>query len=679
MAHSDKNPRNPTSALFKRLTRLLSGPIVNYRTQVARQDRRNNLDKYRYRFRSMSGQEFRRSDNNYSQNYNMMTSAAFRNQNRAERYIDFEQMEYMPEIASALDIYADEMTTSNEYDRLLNIDCMNHEIKTILESLFYDALNIEFNCFGWARSMCKYGDFFLYLDIDEKLGITSVIGMPNNEVERLEGQDTSNPNYVQYQWNGAGMTFENWQVAHFRILGNDRYSPYGTSCLDPARRIWRQLVLLEDAMIAYRVVRAPERRIFQIDVGNIPPQDVPAYMEKVKTEMKRNQLVDATTGRVDLRYNPLSLEEDYFIPMRGGVGSDIKTLVGAASLNDIDDVKYLRDKLFSAIKIPQAYLTNLEGANEDKGTLAQKDIRFARTILRLQRSIISELEKMAIVHLYTLGYRGQDLLSFKITLNNPSRLAELQQLEYMRTKFETAAAVPEGTYSKRWIAHNILGLSDSEFLRNQRETYYDRKYQQSIESMAEEGALDAAGGGLGDLGDGGLGDLGGDDLDALGGDDLDALGGDDLGDLGGDEETLLTTPPGRREDRRTKHQGGPHIPDGPDGRTRRGTGGRRRKIRKQAMPVETNTWRSLAGSGIGNPGTRSGKTDVRFGMEERRLPTYNKDEVNLFENTNKVRRLVEQMELKETNKDEVNLSENTSKVRRLIEQSKLREANKDET
>ena len=267
--------------------------------------------------------------------------------------------------------------------------------------------------------------------------------MPNNEVERLEGQDESNPNYVQYQWNGAGMTFENWQVAHFRILGNDRYSPYGTSVLDPARRIWRQLVLLEDAMIAYRVVRAPERRIFQIDVGNIPPQDVPQYMEKVKTEMKRNQLIDATTGRVDLRYNPLSLEEDYFIPMRGGVGSDIKTLTGAASLNDIDDVKYLRDKLFSAIKIPQAYLTNLEGAAEDKTTLAQKDIRFARTITRLQRSIVAELEKMAIVHLYTLGYRGQDLLSFKITLNNPSRLAELQQLEYLKTKFYTAAGVPE--------------------------------------------------------------------------------------------------------------------------------------------------------------------------------------------------------------------------------------------
>ena len=640
----DDNTRNPASPLFKRLTRLLSGPVVNYRTQVARQDRRNNLDKYRFRFRSMSGQEFKRSDSQYSQNYNMMTSAAFRNQGRAERYVDFEQMEYMPEIASALDIYADEMTTSNEFDRLLNIDCLNHEIKTILESLFYDALNIEFNCFGWARSMCKYGDFFLYLDIDEKLGITSVIGMPNNEVERLEGQDQSNPNYVQYQWNGAGMTFENWQVAHFRILGNDKYSPYGTSCLDPARRIWRQLVLLEDAMIAYRVVRAPERRMFKIDVGNIPPQDVAQYMEKVKTEMKRNSLVDANTGRVDLRYNPLSLEEDYFIPMRGGVGSDIQSLPGAASLNDIEDVKYLRDKLFAAIKIPQAYLTNLEGGNEDKSTLAQKDIRFARTIHRLQRSIVAELEKMAIVHLYTLGYRGQDLLSFKITLNNPSRLAELQQLEYMKTKFDTATGVPEGVYSKRWVARNILGMTDTEFLRNQRETYYDRKYQQSLEALAEQDAMaDAGGEGLGDLG----GDMGG--LDDLGGEEL---GGAELGGEEPAEETPLLATPGRREDNPTRHQGAPHIKKKVDNRVgsaeKHSSGPFRRELRRAVKgPEAGSTSRTL------HPGkTTLAALRSNIGLEEENRPTYTNDETTLFENTTKVTRLVEAMERSEAKKNE---------------------------
>jgi hypothetical protein len=267
-------------------------------------------------------------------------------------------------------------------------------------------------------------------------------------------------------------------------------------------------------------------------------------MEKVKTEMKRNQLVDADTGRVDLRYNPLSLEEDYFIPMRGGVGSDIKSLPGAASLNDIDDVKYMRDKLFAAIKVPQAYLTNLEGADEDKTTLAQKDIRFARTIQRLQRAVVAELDKIAVVHLYTLGFRGEDLINFDLELNNPSRLAELQQLEYMRTKFDVANAVPEGTYSKRWVGHNILGLSDDEFLRNQRESFYDRKYQQALEAVTEQGAEEALGGELGgDLGDDLGGDLGGEDL---GGEDL---GGEDLGaPEGGGEESPLLAAPGRRDD-----------------------------------------------------------------------------------------------------------------------------------
>ena len=166
--------------------------------------------------------------------------------------------------------------------------------------------------------MCKYGDFFLYLDIDDKEGIKYVVGLPSNEVERLEGEDKTNPKYVQFQWNQAGMTFENWQVAHFRILGNDKYVPYGTSVLESARRIWRQLTLLEDAMMAYRIVRSPERRVFYVDVGSIAPQDVEQYMQKVITQMKRNQIVNAETGRVDLRYNPMSTEEDYFIPSKRG-------------------------------------------------------------------------------------------------------------------------------------------------------------------------------------------------------------------------------------------------------------------------------------------------------------------------------------------------------------------------
>ena len=410
-----KNPYNEQSNLFKALTRLFSGPIINRRTQTGRQLRRRHLDVYSKWFKSASGQQFKKTEYNPM---NVLAANMISNRNRSERYVDFDQMEYMPELASALDIYADEMTTHSNLQPMLSIKCPNEEIKSILHSLYHNVLNIDYNLFGWCRTMCKYGDLFLYLDIDEKMGIRNAIGLPPQEIERLEGEDKTNPNYVQYQWNTAAMTLENWQLAHFRVLGNDKHMPYGTSVLEAARRIWRQLTLLEDAMMAYRIVRSPERRVFYVDVGNIAPTDVEQYMQKVMTQMKRHQVVDPTTGKVDLRYNPLSIEEDYFIPVRGQNNTKIENLSGGQFTGQVEDVKYLRDKLFAAIKIPQSYLTMGEGATEDKTTLAQKDIRFARTIQRLQRVVVSELEKVGIIHLYTLGFRGDDLLGFKLGLNN---------------------------------------------------------------------------------------------------------------------------------------------------------------------------------------------------------------------------------------------------------------------
>ena len=645
------NPRNPTSPLFKRLTRLLSGPLINYRAQFTREERRSALDKYQYQFNSLGGHQFKRSADNLSRNYNMMTSAAMRNQNRNERYIDFDQMEYMPELASALDIYADDMTTSNEFNKLLKVDCKNEEIKSIIESLFYDALNVEFNAFGWARTMCKFGDFFLYLDVDEVLGVKGVIGLPSGEVERLEGQDPTNPNYVQYQWNSANMTFENWQIAHFRVLGNDKHAPYGTSVLDPARRIWRQLVLIEDAMLAYRVVRAPERRVFKIDVGNIPPQDVEQYMEKVKTAMKRNSLVDASTGRVDLRYNPLSVEEDYFIPQRGGTGSDIITLAGASSLNDIDDVKYIRDKLFSAIKIPHSYLTMVEGASEDKTTLAQKDIRFARTIQRLQRALVSEFEKIAVVHLYTLGFRGQDLISFKLSLNNPSRLAELQEIEHIRTKFDLANNVVEGMFSKHWIAENILQLTDEEFVRNQREAFYDRKYQASLDAITEIAAQQLAAGAPGAMpSEEGMPPEGMPEGELEG--EAPAAGelSPEPGEEGAPEEesTLLASPARREDDFGWKNtgyltpgaKGKVYHPKKQDTRLTNKAGPTTRKLR----PSHGLSHRDIF------PGNQLLNVNALY---EELEPIYgNEEETKLFESTRDIKKLILELEAKESEKEE---------------------------
>jgi hypothetical protein len=553
MADQRKNPRNPRSELFKSLTRIFSGPLINRRTQTGRRLRRYQLDKHAAQFRSASGQAFKTSRSHTAHNLQL---GVMNQHNRNERYVDFDQMEYTPEIASAIDIYADEMTTHSSLQPMLNIKCSNEEIKAVLDSLYHSILNIDHNLFGWCRTMCKYGDFFLYLDVDEQYGIKSGVGLPSHEVERLEGEDETNPNYIQFQWNSGGLTFENWQIGHFRILGNDKYAPYGTSVLEPARRIWRQLVLLEDAMMAYRIVRAPERRVFKVDVGQIPPNEVEQYMQKVISSMKRNNVIDQNTGRVDLRYNPLSVEEDYFIPVRGDSATEVTSLPGGSYTGDIDDVKYLRDKLFSALKIPASYLTNGEGADEDKTTLAQKDIRFARTVQRLQRAVVSELEKIGIIHLHTIGYKGDDLLGFELALNNPSKISELQELEHWDKKFSVAGAATEGFFSRRWVAEHLFNMSHDQFLRNQRELFYDRKFDASLAAVAEAMQEEAAGlgGGLG--GEEDLGDLGGDLGDELGGDELggDELGGDELGgdELGGDDDVLLATPgeggPGRRED-----------------------------------------------------------------------------------------------------------------------------------
>ena len=655
-----KNVRNPDSGLFKQLTKLLSGPLVKYRRQDARQLKKRQLDKYKSRFRSASGQEFKMSA--YEDVYSSLRSDYYQNQNRMDRYADFDQMEYTPEISSALDIYADEMTTFSVYRPIVDIICTNQEIKSVIETLLYNVLNIQFNLYGWCRSMCKYGDFFLYLDIEQDEGIKNTIGLPSNEIERLEGEDKHNPNYIQYQWNTAGLTLENWQMGHFRILGNDKFAPYGTSVLDGARRIWRQLTLLEDAVMAYRIVRSPDRRVFYIDVGGIPPEDVEQYMQRVMTQMKRNQIVNADTGQVDLRYNPFSVEEDYYIPVRGGTsGTKIDTVKSGQYTGDIDDVKYLRDKLFSALKIPMSYLSRGDGNDEDKSTLAQKDIRFARTIQRLQRSVVSELEKITIIHLFTLGYRGNDLLSFKLALNNPSRLAELQELEHWKSRFDAADAATNSNYfSRRWVSKNILNIHEEEFQRMQSEMFYDRKHAFLLEQVGE--ALAGEGGGVAGLGPDTAADT----------------------DLGADTPTtpeepaaepapedtgpLLATPGGPTPD-----AGGAETPPPPPGKkddkrdslgnklttTARSKDKYYRKVQSDRRQGASQAFLSQGGQRYIGTSTKSifpGKDDVSsiYRMSEQQVPNYyDEQEQELLRERKEVKDLIDSLNKLESTKDEV--------------------------
>jgi len=637
MATNTRNPYNNENELFKRLTRLFSGPIINLKAQTYHDLKRKQLDKYK--FKSASGKSFKRAEYNPFESIQL---AQLSNQNRTSRYIDYDQMEYEPIIASALNLYMDSITFSTDMNEMLRIQCSNAQIKSALHTLFYDILNIELNGSGWVRSTIKYGDFFLYLDIDEKTGIRNAIALPAHEIERLEGEDPTNPNYVQYQWNSGGLTFESWQMAHFRLLGNDKMAPYGTSILEPARRIWRQLNLLEDYMLSYRIVRSSGRRVIYLDVGHIAPEDVEQYVLNVQNVMKKNQVLDQTSGRFDLRYNAhYAVENDFYVPIHGDSKTRIDELNGSSYNGGIDDVKYLKDKLFAALQVPQSYLFRGEGGDEDKTTLATKDVRFAQTVLRLQKNFLSELYLIAIAHLYVLGFRDKDLIDFKLSFNNPSRIAELQELEYMKTKFDVGASATENMFSRRYVAKNIFALSEEEFERNQRERYYDAVQDAAIAAISEGEEGGMGGGSGGDL----FGDMGGEgdaDIDEL---TDDVMGDAGEGEAGGgtDEDSMLLAAPAKREETTTPRSNGkmyrPEVVD------KRSIGARARNMNAQWGSSSTkNTTRNVW---KGYPELKS----LSRGIAEKQDTSYEREETDLLRTSVQTRRLVEAFE-KRTKKNE---------------------------
>lgn len=435
--------------VWKRITRLFkSGPVVRHK--IAAGEKIPSPQGTAKAFKKELSSLYVRALSSYA------------NYERLSRYSDYNEMEYTPELHSAIDIYADEATVKNDEGNVIEITSRNAEIKEILETLFFDIIDINFNAWSWMRHFVKFGDLCLFVDADEEHGILNLIPIPINEIEREEGNDPKDPLAVRFRWLTRGNTIlQNWQIIHFRLLGNDAYLPYGSSVLEPARRIWRQLILIEDAMLVYRIVRSPERRVFHIEIANTPPEQVDTFIEQVKTQMKRNTIVDPQSGRVDLRYNPLSVEEDYFLPKRGEQKSVIDTLAGGQFTGDIEDVQYIQSKMFAAIKIPRAYL-GYEDQLGSKATLAQEDVRFSRTIERIQSLFVAELNKIAIIHLFLCGYSGQDLRNFEISMANPSTVAAQQRLELWRMKLEVAGMAQEGMFDRGFVHRKIFGLNDKQ-------------------------------------------------------------------------------------------------------------------------------------------------------------------------------------------------------------------------
>jgi hypothetical protein len=423
-------------------------------------------------------------------------------QSKTELFSDYEAMDLDPIIASALDIYADESTVKDAEGDTLTISAPNDEVRKVLHNLFYDILNVDYNLWPWIRNACKYGDFYLYLDIEEELGIINVVPMSSYEMVREEGYDPENPYAYQFVMQGTHTTtshfagthnnprnqFENYQIAHFRLLSDTNFLPYGKSMIEPARKIFKQLTLMEDAMLIHRIMRAPERRIFKIDVGNLPPHEVDGYMQQIINKMKKTPYMDEATGQYNLKFNIQNMMEDFYLPVRGGEsGTSIDPLPGLSSDGQIEDIEYLRNKMHAALKIPKAFLGYDEGV-EGKATLAAEDVRFARTIERIQRIFISELTKIAIVHLYAQGFRDDDLVNFQLSLTNPSLIYEKQKLESFDTKVGLAGNMKElKMFSEKYIYENVFGLSHEEWTNERELVIEDLKEDFRREQIASEG------------------------------------------------------------------------------------------------------------------------------------------------------------------------------------------------
>ena len=408
---------------------------------------------------------------------NLYTQAVYYEPTRLASFYDYESMEYTPEISAALDIYGEESTTVDQNGNMLQIYSESKRIKSILADLFNNVLDINTNLPMWTRNTCKYGDNFVYLKLDPEKGVVGCMQLPNIEIERLERgmpaqasrQNVEEPaenKGLRFKWKAKDMEFNSWEIAHFRLLGDDRKLPYGTSMLEKARRIWKQLLLSEDAMLIYRTSRAPERRVFKVFVGNMDDKDVEPYVQRVANKFKRSQVVDSQTGNVDMRFNQMAVDQDYFIPVRDPAATNpIETLAGGQNLGEIADIEYIQKKLLTALRVPKAFLGFEEPVGDGKN-LSLIDIRFARTINRIQKSMVAEMNKIAIIHLFLLGFEDE-LSNFTLSLTNPSSQADLLKIDIWTSKvdlYTKCVTAVEGIAptSVSWAKKHILGFSDEE-------------------------------------------------------------------------------------------------------------------------------------------------------------------------------------------------------------------------
>jgi hypothetical protein len=498
------------TGLFKRLQRLFSTDVI------IRNEGDNKLKVFDINKIQVSGEyETNSIVDRFSRIFTNQNTSIYGYQSsfnyptiRPTLYSEYDSMDTDAIVASALDIIADESTLRNDMGEVLQIRSSDEDVQKILYNLFYDVLNIEFNLWPWVRNMLKYGDFFLKLEVAEKFGVYNVIPYNAFHIERQDGYDKDHPASIRFKFSPDGITaasnygfynvpnsanqanaiyFDNYEMAHFRLLTDTNFLPYGRSYLEPGRKLFKQYTMMEDAMLIHRIVRAPEKRIFYINVGNIAPAEVENFMQKTISKMKRTPYIDQETGDYNLKYNMQNLLEDFYIPVRGTDQATKIDNLGGLQYDGIQDVEYLRDKLFAALKVPKAFM-GYEKDLTGKATLAAEDIRFARTIERIQRIMVSELTKIALVHLYAQGYTDESLTNFDLSLTTPSIIYDQERIALMKEKVDLAAQmIEQKIMSTDWIYENIFHLSEDQYDEARDLLIQDAKRKFRITQIENEG------------------------------------------------------------------------------------------------------------------------------------------------------------------------------------------------
>ena len=431
-------------------------------------------------------------------------------------YREADMMDLFPEIGAALDIYMEEATYVKPNGMMINVTSKSERIKSILEDLIYNRLSADIMFPMITRSTVKYGNTFMLLNVTEDNGVIGWKQLPVYEMQRFENGmdnpyssgfanvaniDVDSPDSTKFVWVGKNefTPYRNWQIAHFRLLYDSLYLPYGVSALNKARRHWRMLSMMEDMMLMYRLERSVERRVYKVNVGGIDEQDVPAYMDEVANNFKRTPIYDPLTGQLDLRRNIMSQMDDYFIPVRDGNDpTSIDNLSAGNNLTAMDDIKFVQNKLCTALRVPKSFL-NFEETTGDGKNLSLLDVRFTKTVNRVQQMMLMELTKVCIIHLYLLGFED-DLTNFSLTMNNPSSQAEMMELDNLSKKIEmakSAVADPGGglpLYSVTRAQKEILGWSDKQISDNLEELRLEKalaaELEQTVSIIKRTGLFD---------------------------------------------------------------------------------------------------------------------------------------------------------------------------------------------